>query len=298
MHCVMTGATGLVGVSLVNRLVARGDTVTVLSRDPSRVNLPARRVVRWDAASPLPEGALDGADAVVHLAGESVADGRWTAARRRRMVDSRVQSGSALVDAIGRAGTKPRVLVSASAVGIYGDRGAEVLDEESTPGRGFLADVCMAWERSVEAVEPHGVRRVSVRLGVVLARGGGALAKMLPVFRAGLGGKLGSGQQWFPWIHLDDAVGILLHALDDGRARGALNAVSPGPVTNEEFTRALGHALHRPALFTVPRAALALAMGEMGSVLLDSQRVMPKRALEQGFAFRHPGLDEALRSLV
>jgi uncharacterized protein (TIGR01777 family) len=220
---------------------------------------------------------------VFNLAGEPVAEGRWTDERKRRIRDSRVLGTRNLVAGLAGLTTRPRVLVSASAVGYYGDRGDQTLDETSSPGHGFLADVCVEWEREALAAERLGIRVVCVRTGIVLAHGGGALAKMLTPFRMGAGGKLGNGRQWMPWIHLDDEVGILLHAMKDARLHGAINAVGPRPVTNAEFTRALGRAMHRPAFLPVPKTALRLAFGEMSEILTASQRVLPKEAERTGY---------------
>lgn len=242
-------------------------------------------------------GAFDRADAVVHLAGEPVAQ-RWTAAAKGRIHDSRVAGTRALVDAIARCETRPKVLVSASAIGVYGDRGDEWLDEDATPASGFLADVGRAWEAEASRAETFGVRVVKIRFGLVLGRDGGALAKMLPVFRLGLGGPLGDGAQWMSWIHVDDIAGMIRYAVETDHARGVWNGVSPNPVTNREFTRALAKALHRPAIFPVPKFALRLGAGEMSQILLDSQRCAPKAALAAGYRFRYPELGPALAAVL
>jgi uncharacterized protein (TIGR01777 family) len=237
-------------------------------------------------------------DVVFNLAGEPVAEGRWTADKKRRIRESRVLGTRNLVAGLAAVEKRPRVLVSASAVGYYGERGDEELVETSAAGRGFLAEVCAAWEREALAAADLGMRVVCVRIGIVLARGGGALAKMLTAFRLGAGGKLGDGRQWMPWIHLDDVAGILLHASQDVRIQGALNAVGPCPVTNADFTRALAKAVHRPAFLTVPKTALRLAFGEMGYILTESQRVLPQVAEQTGYAFKHPELDGALKAVL
>jgi hypothetical protein len=241
-----------------------------------------------------PTAAFADVEAVFHLAGEPVAQGRWTAAKKRRIRDSRVLGTRNLVTSIGNMLPRPRVLICASATGYYGDRGAELLDESSPSGQGFLAEVCRAWEAEALEAEKHGVRVVLARLGVVLAPRGGALERMLLPFRLGLGGKLGSGQQWMSWIHVDDAVGLLLHAAERKDVRGPINLVSPTPVSNQDFTRELARALGRPALFAVPRLALNLALGEVSDVLLESQRVVPKLARQSGYAFAYPELGPAL----
>jgi hypothetical protein len=241
---------------------------------------------------------LEGVEVVFNLAGEPVAEGRWTADKKRRIRDSRVLGTRNLVAGLAALEKRPRVLVSVSAVGYYGDRGDEELVETSAAGRGFLAEVCADWEREALSAAELGIRVVCVRMGIVLARDGGALAKMLTTFRLGAGGKLGDGRQWMPWIHLDDVIGILLHASQDVRIQGAINAVGPRPVTNADFTRALGKAVHRPTFLTVPRTALRLAFGEMGHILTDSQRVLPQVAEQTGYAFQHVDLGGALKAAL
>jgi uncharacterized protein len=235
-------------------------------------------------------------DAVIHLAGEPVAQ-RWNDAVKARIRDSRVLGTRRLVDAIARVPHKPSVLVSASAVGIYGDRGNETLTEISAPGTGFLADVCRAWEAEADRAAQFGLRVVKLRLGIVLGKDGGALAQMLPPFRAFVGGRLGSGKQWTPWIHVEDAAEFFVRALASG-VSGVWNACSPNPVTNAEFTRELARVLRRPAVFPVPPLALRLAFGELGPRMLDSARVIPEAALKAGFAFRYPKLGAALHNLL
>jgi hypothetical protein len=297
MKALITGGTGLLGKELLANLQ---DSV-VLSRDPARASHEpgVGRAVRWDPASePAPLDALQGVDAVFNLAGEPVAQGRWTEEKKRRIRDSRVIGTSNLVAGLRALDRKPEVLVSASAVGYYGDRGDEELDEASPPGRGFLAEVCSEWEREARAAEALGIRVVCVRIGIVLAPGGGALARMLTPFKAGAGGRLGSGKQWMPWVHIDDVVGVLLHAARTAAVRGAMNAVSPHPVTNAEFTRALGHAVHRPAFLPIPKTALRIAFGEISEVLMASQRVLPRVADTTGYTFKHTQLDGALAAVM
>ena len=302
MKVVITGATGFIGRKLVGRLLADGHEVLALTRDveAARVRLPVRCACAvWDpAAGPAPH-VLEGADAVVHLAGEGVADGPWTPARREAIRRSRVAGTHALVGAIAAVpkSARPAAFLSASAIGYYGDRGEEVLDESADPGTDFLAGVCRAWEGEALAAEELGVRSVAVRVGVVLGKDGGALAKMLPPFQLGIGGRLGSGRQWMSWIHLDDLVSLLVFLIGNGRATGPVNGVAPEPVTNASFTAALGKALHRPVLLPVPAFALRLALGEMASVLLASQRVLPRAAERLGFRFRYPELAGALAAL-
>ncbi len=298
MRALITGATGLIGARLLAAL--DGDAI-VLSRDPQRAadKLRAARFAAWDGRASLDPSLFEGVDVVYHLAGEPVAEGRWSADKKRRIEESRVLGTRAVVEAIGRAKNKPRALVSASAVGYYGSRGDEELDEESPLGEGFLPEVCAAWEEEAHAAQQvHGVRTASVRIGIVLAREGGALAKMLPLFKLGVAGKLGSGAQWMPWVHVDDVVGLLLHAGAEGGPSGPINGVSPRPVTNADFTRELARALGRPAFLPAPRAALRLAMGELAEVVLASQRVLPRVALASGYRFAYPTLRDALVDLV
>lgn len=300
MIVAITGATGFVGTRLTAHLLAAGHEVVALTRSPERAErvLPVRcRSVAWDPEHGRGDAsALDGVDAVVNLAGAGVADGRWTARRKDAIVRSRVDTTRRLVDAIAAlpAERRPRVLVSASAIGFYGDRGDEVLSEESAPGTGFLADVCRGWEDAARGAEPHGIRTVRIRIGVVLGREGGALARMLPPFRLGLGGRIGSGDQWMSWIHVDDLVALIAFALERQDVRGVVNAVAPNPVTNAEFTATLGRVLGRPAIVPVPSVALRLALGEMATVLLEGQRVTPAAAQALGFRFGHPELGGAL----
>jgi uncharacterized protein len=299
VRVTVTGATGLIGSALVRRLDERGDEVTALSRDPRRASealgVPA---VAWDpTAGPAPAEALRGRDAVVHLAGESVGR-RWTDDAKQAIRASRVVGTGNLVAGLRAAQPRPTVLTCASGVGLYGPRGDEPIDESFPAGRDFLARVCVEWEREAQAAAGLGVRVVLVRTGVVLAREGGALAMMLPPFRAGLGGPVAGGRHHMPWIHLDDVVGIYLAALEDPRWSGPVNATAPEPVTNREFSRALGHALGRPAVMPVPALAMRLLFGEMAQVLVSGQRALPRRALELDYRFAHPRLDEALRSAL
>jgi uncharacterized protein (TIGR01777 family) len=296
-RALLSGATGLIGAKLAARLAE----VVVLSRDPERARhkLGAGEAHAWSPEEgPPPAAALTKLDAVFHLAGEPVAEGRWTAERKRRIHDSRVLGTRHLVAGLAAQASRPRVLVCASAVGYYGDRGDEVLDETSAAGRGFLAEVCQAWEREARSAEALGIRAVSARIGVVLSRDGGALAKLLGPFRAGVGGTLAGGRQWMPWIHVDDLVGLLLHAAANEGVRGPMNAVAPHPVTNRDFTRALAQAVHRPALLPVPGFALRLRFGEMSEVLTASARAVPALAEHTGYAFRHSDLGGALAALL
>ena len=298
MNIILTGATGFVGARLTGRLLDAGHAVHALGRKrpPS---LPASvRFSRWlSAESEPPSEGLAGADAVIHLAGEPVAQ-RWTAAAKNRIRSSRVDGTRHLVNALSTESRRPQVLICASAIGFYGSRGDEVLTENSSPGDDFLAQVVIDWEKAAALAEALGIRVIRLRLGVVLGRGGGALAKMLPPFRLGMGGRLASGRQWTSWIHIDDVINLILFTLANAGVRGAVNATSPFPVTNAEFTKELAAAIHRPAIFPVPRLALKLMFGEMASVVLSSQRVIPQAAERAGFEFEYPQLGAALGRLV
>jgi uncharacterized protein len=294
----LTGATGLIGTRLVRALQARGDDVTVLSRDPARAARALGVTAQeWDPAGPAPAGALEGRDAVVHLAGERV-DQRWTDSARAAILESRAAGTRHLVDGLRAADPRPGALVSSSAVGFYGARGDEVVDETTPAGDGFLAGVCEVWEREAARAEELGMRVVRVRTGVVLDGSGGALARMLTPFRLGVGGPVAGGRQYIPWIHADDLVGIYLAAIDGADWHGPVNATAPEPVPNRDFSRALGRALRRPAVLPIPGAALELLYGEMAEVVTTGQRAVPRRPLELGYAFAHPDLDEALRDAL
>jgi len=297
---LVTGATGLVGSRLVASLLADGIAVRALSRHPtgaSRRLGDAVDVRSWDGLR-VSDAAVRGCDAIVHLAGEPIFSGRLTETRRRRIRSSRVDSTHALVQVCDSlpSDERPRALVCASAVGYYGSRGEEPLEEGAGPGGGFLADVCREWEAAALAARPAGVRVVCARLGIVLAAEDGALPRMALPFKLGLGGQLGNGRQWFPWIHVDDVVGILRAALRDEALEGPVNAVAPGPVRNAELTETLGRVLRRPTFLRVPAFALRAALGELSGELLGSRRAVPARLRERGFEFAHPQLEEALRA--
>jgi uncharacterized protein len=296
MRVVVSGASGLIGRSLGAALRARGDEVVPLVRRP-----PDAGEARWDPRTGWIDGeALEGAAGVVHLAGAGIGEARWSEARRRELVSSRVESTSLLARTVAGLARPPAVVVSASAVGYYGNRGDEELTEDSGPGGGFLSQLCQAWEEAVEPAERAGVRVVRLRSGVVLSGQGGALARQLPLFRLGLGGRLGSGRQWLSWISLPDEVDAILHVLDQGALRGAVNATAPAPVTNRDFTRALGRALHRPAVVAVPGVALEIALGRdlASEMVLAGQRVLPTRLTATGFDFAHSGIDAALGAVL
>ncbi|MXY79096.1 MAG: TIGR01777 family protein [Chloroflexi bacterium] len=292
MRVVVTGASGTIGGALAQALHDRGDTVIGISRSPA--GQAADGGIDWRSWDDL-AAAIAGSDAVVHLAGAGVADKRWSGARKREMRESRIDTARRIVAAIQAAGDKPAVFVSGSAVGIYGSRGDELLTEESASGDDFLAQLCVDWEAAAQGA---GVRTVILRTGVVLAREGGALAKLLLPFKLGAGGPIGRGRQQMAWIHGDDIVGLILHAIDTPGLEGALNGVAPEPVTNAVFSKALGAALRRPALMPTPPLALRLLLGERAGVLTASQRVSADRALQAGYTFRHPEIGGALRDLV
>jgi uncharacterized protein (TIGR01777 family) len=302
VRVTVTGASGLIGSALVAELRRHATEVTILSRDPSRMpETPGVEAVRWDPLSePAPVEALSGADAVVHLAGENVAQ-RWTERAKRAIRESRVTGTRNLLAGLQAAtdlGQGPRVLISGSAIGYYGAHGEEPLDEDAPPGGDFLAETCVAWEAEAQKAEALGMRVVRVRTGVVLNREGGALKKMLPPFQLGVGGPVAGGKQYTSWIHRDDLVGMIVAALDDERWSGPINGTAPTPVTNRELSHALGHALHRPSLLPVPGIALRLLYGEMAEIVTTGARVVPAKALVLGYDFRHPELDEALRSVL
>ena len=303
MRVVITGGSGLIGAALARELGGAGHEVVVLTRSVSAQRekaLPAGvRAVQWDGRTAAGWGDLLAGDtAIVHLAGENIAEGRWTADKKRRIRESRVVSGQAVLQAIRAAAVKPKVLLQGSAVGYYGPRGDEVITEDAAPGNGFLAEVCKEWEASTAEAEALGVRRALLRTGVVLAREGGALPKMSLPFKLMAGGPLGDGRQWLPWIHLADEVGAIGFLLDREDAHGAFNLTAPHPLTNKDFTKVLARALHRPGFMPAPGFALRFALGEMADMLLQGQRVVPSRLLELGYTFRYPEAAAALRSLL
>lgn len=297
MKVLVTGSTGLIGSALVPFLAARGHEVVRLVRSQPQ---PGEAEVHWDpAAGRIDVAGLEGLDAVIHLAGENIAAGRWTAARKARIRDSRVQGTRLLAETLARLSRPPKVLVCASAVGYYGDRGDDLLREDSPPGQGFLADLCQEWEAASEPAAPQGLRVVRVRIGIVLTPRGGALKQMLLPFRMGLGGKIGSGKQYTSWIAFDDLLAAFSHALTNDSLAGAVNAVAPHAVTNREFTKTLGRVLRRPTVFPLPAFAARLAFGKMADeLLLAGARIEPTRLLASGFLFRFPELEGALRHLL
>jgi uncharacterized protein len=304
MRVLITGATGTIGLAVADALKARGDQVVALSRDPERAQRVLGQGVEvhpWSdpVGQPPPVEAFAGADAVVNLLGEPIAQ-RWTDTAKERIRESRVQGTRAVVAALNALpeDARPRVLISQSATGYYGARGDAPLDEQASPGDDFLAEVVVAWEHEATAAAQAPARVVCTRTGVVLSPSGGALGKMLPFFKLGIGGPVAGGHQYVPWIHLDDVVGGLVHCLDSEEADGPVNLTAPEPVTNAELSRALGHALGRPAVLPVPGIAVRLLYGEMAEVVTTGQRAIPARLRELGYSFRHPGIELALKDVL
>lgn len=296
MNVIITGASGFIGRRLLKTLAQRGHSLHVLSRHAGTNLPPGVRLSVWDAVKgPPPEDALRDAGAIVHLAGEPVGQ-RWTAAVKHRIRQSRVMGTRHLVEGMAKLATKP-ALICASATGYYGSRGDRALDETSAAGAGFLAEVSVEWEREAFAAQQLGARVAAIRTGIALDPHGGALKQMLPPFRFGIGGRLGDGKQWTPWIHLEDLIGIYVLAIENA-VSGPLNGTAPNPVTNADFTRALAKALHRPAILPIPKAALRVLFGEMSEVLFDSQRVLPRLTEAAGYRFRYSSIDAALRQLL
>ena len=296
MRILITGGSGFVGKPLCARLHERGHELLVVSRNPERARaaLPARTDIRPNVADFLDSQP----EAIINLAGESIAEGRWTEAKKQRLLDSRLNTTQAVVDLCGQLDTPPKTLISASAMGYYGDQGDREVTEETPPNPEFVHELCARWEEAARQAESHGVRVALMRIGLVLDRDGGTLAKLLTPFRLGLGGPLGSGKQYMPWIHRTDLVRIILFLLDQEALAGPFNAGAPEPVTNAEFTRTLARHLHRPAFLPAPAPALRLAFGEMSRILLTGARMRPQRRQEAGFTFEYPTLDEALSEIL
>jgi len=298
MKILISGASGLVGTHLIPVLEAKGHEIYSLVRKTPK----GENEIQWDAKTGFSEkeqARLEDFDAVVHLAGDNVASENWSAEKKRRIRESRTTGTRVLVDALKKTQSPPKIFVSASASGYYGDRKDEVLTEESAKGEGFLPDVCDEWEQEARKAEEFGARVVNPRIGVVLAKDGGALDKMLTPFKMGVGGVVGSGKQWMPWIALDDLINVLVFALDNAELKGAVNTISPGIVTNEEFTKALGKALSRPTILPIPEFAIRLLYGEMGeTLLLTGQRMIPEKLQNAGFEFQYAKLEDALRHVL
>ena len=296
MDVLVSGSTGLIGTVLVPALEERGYRVVRLVRSGGG----GRDTVRWDpSAGTIETDGLEGIDAVVHLAGEGIANGRWTDEKKARILDSRKQGTGLLAGAIAGLRTPPRVMISTSAIGYYGDRGNELLRETSGPGDLFLSRVCVEWEAAAEPAREAGIRVVHPRVGIVLSTKGGALKQTLPIFKLGLGGKIGSGRQYWAWISIDDVVGAMVHAIETDSLEGPVNVVAPGAPTNAEYTKVLGRVLNRPTIFPLPARAAKLMLGEVADeLLLPSARVEPARLEETGYGYRHPELEGALRHLL
>ena len=294
MNVLVSGAKGLIGSALIPELEAGGHGVDRLTRSPR-----SGEDIRWDPDAGMIEGDLAGYDAVVHLAGESIAEGRWTSGRKRRILESRQKGTRLLAEKIAGLAEPPSVMVSASAIGYYGDRGNELLTEVSEPGTMFLSEVCEEWEAAAGPAREAGVRGVHPRFGIVLSTEGGALGTTLPIFRLGGGGRIGSGRQYWSWVSLDDVVGAIVHAIETDALSGPVNVVAPDPPTNAEYTRVLGRVLGRPTFFAVPAPAARIALGGMADdLLLASARVEPARLKETGYEYRYPELEGALRHLL
>lgn len=295
MKTLISGGTGFVGSHLVNRQ----ENPVILSRNPDKVRkqFSKAEAYPWQQGEPITAAAFQGVNTVFHLAGESIF-GRWNEAKKNRILNSRVEGTRTLVDSLARLDTPPETLISSSAVGYYGSRGDEILGESSGSGSDFLARVCLAWEKEAMKAEKLGIRVVCLRTGIVLSRDGGALAGMLPVYKAGLGGKLGAGRQYMSWIHIDDLTGIMMYTAANKEITGPVNAVAPQPVTNRDFNKTLAAVLKRPALFSIPAPLLRLILGEFGNVLLSSQRALPRKLEETGYRFKYPHIEEALTAVA
>ncbi|MDW7772592.1 MAG: TIGR01777 family oxidoreductase [Desulfobulbaceae bacterium] len=296
MRSLVTGGTGFVGQHLIGQL----DRPVVLGRNLQRIHnlLPDVEAREWNPGKPVDPDVFAGIDTVFHLAGEPVSRGRWSAAKKKRIKGSRIESTRSIVQALEKLSQPPKTFICSSAIGYYGSQGKERLTESSPPGDDFLANVCIAWEEEARKAEKLGVRVILLRIGIVLGRDGGALPKMLLPFKLGLGGRLGNGRQYMSWIHIDDLVGIMLYAAANEKMQGPYNGVSPQPVTNRDFTRALAEALHRPAPLPVPGFVLRLAVGEFAKVLLGSQKVIPGRTIQSGYTYSFPRLPAALADLI
>lgn len=299
MNIMLTGGTGFIGGALSRVLKDAGHNVVITTRRKTGSFAGALHVtpLQWRPPEVIPPDVISEIDAVINLAGESIAPKRWTEERKARILSSRVNTTRALVESMNNASVKPRVLISASAIGIYGPHGDEPVTEDSPPASDFLGDVCLKWEAEAYKAEELGVRVVTVRIGGVLEADGGALSQMIIPFKFFLGGPIGSGRQWFSWIHRDDIIGIITFALENDSISGPVNLTAPNPVTNREFSKALGITLHRPSFFAVPAFMVKLGLGELGGVLLTGQKVLPKKALDAGYTFKYTDVNEALEAI-
>ena len=294
---LLSGSSGLVGSALIPTLKSMGARIARLARPATVRGSSNEERISWDPSQPISPAAVSGFDAVIHLAGESIV-GRWTAAKKTSLIESRIPTTTNLARALAQAKVTPQIFLSASAIGYYGNRGDELLTEDSAAGTGFTADLAREWEAATKPAVEAGIRTVMMRIGIVLAKGGGALPKMLPAFKMGVGGRLGDGRQWMSWIDLQDVVGAIQHILRSDLVHGPVNLVAPKPVTNDDFSKTLGTVLKRPVIFPVPAFAARLAFGEMADeLLLSSQRVEPARLISSGYPFRFPTLRESLESL-
>lgn len=302
MKVLITGATGFVGKVIVKKLLSQGDQVVVLSRSKEKAKSTlgqSAEYFEWRDTKNLPPlEAFNGVDGVINLMGEGIADKRWSDDQKIKIRESRIQGTSNLVAAISKLTQKPKVMVSTSAIGIYGDRGDEAVNENSSLAHDFLGSVCHDWEKAAIKVQDHGVRLVIIRTGVVLGKDGGALAKMLLPFKLGLGGPLGNGSQYMSWVHIEDLASMYIEGLKNDSMEGAFNGTAPSPVTNKEFTKVLGNALHRPAFLPAPKFAIKAAFGEMSTVILDGQKVLPEKLMKINFKFQYPNLEKALTDIV
>jgi uncharacterized protein (TIGR01777 family) len=301
MRVIITGGTGLIGRALAKQLAEEGHDVVVLTRDPDKASgfSSGVRLVKWDARTAQGWAEwVEGADAIVNLAGAGLADRLWTKSRKQMLVNSRVWAGQAIAEAVTAAKQKPRVLIQASAVGFYGPRKDEPISENEPQGDDFLADLCRKWEDSSASVEPQGVRRVIIRTGLVLSSAGGVLPRLMLPIRLFVGGRVGSGRQYYPWIHLDDQVRAIRFLIDQPSAQGPFNLVAPNPLTNAEFIQSIGRAVRRPTWLPLPEFALRLLVGDLATVLVDGQRAIPTGLVDAGFDFNYPTLEEAMQALV
>ncbi len=301
MRVLVAGATGFIGKELIKELDKKGHEVLVLTRnlDTARFNIPVHcEIGTWNPElNSIPSSFFNGIDAVINLSGEGIADSRWSDEHKNKIIQSRVVSTRQIIKAMTNMNERPQVFVSASAIGVYGNRGDELLNEYSSSGEGFLSQVCQNWEDEIFQAKTLGVRTVALRIGMVLGHDGGALEKMLPPFKLGVGGKLGSGSQWMSWIHINDLVNMMIYAVENSSINGEYNAVSPTPVKNTEFTKTLGKVLKRPTIFPVPEIILKIALGELSELLLGSQKVDAKRICDAGFKFQFPGLEQCLHEV-